>query len=288
MKRHFLAGPNIAGLVAAIALTAGSSYQGSFAQTQPAQASQHGSVAQPSVSDAIECLENKFFEHRYASDPTGKRLERIEKLVFGEARSGSDSVRVAYILSVVPLSRNTSSNGASKTAITTTTPVHAVPSPIQTVTRATSNPSNYPSVTALENQILGETHLSDSVRPRSDRLESKAFGKPTVTSDLSLRVLNCKNMRAKMVWHNLMPVRQSRNTPPPPLASATNDAKLTWLEQQVYGRAVPDSSIYDRVRRLNLSVLPKSYLEFDGSLPENISTLISAVELEQADIDSTE
>jgi hypothetical protein len=32
-----------------------------------------------------------------------------------------------------------------------------------------------------------------------------------------------------------------------------------------------------------LSVLPKSYLEFDGSLPENISTLISAVELEQAD-----
>ncbi len=70
---------------------------------------------------------------------------------------------------------------------------------------------------------------------------------------------------------------------PPPAPSATLTEKVTWLEEQVYGKAVADRPMFDRVRRLNHSVLPNDYLEFDGSIPENVNTLISAVSLDQVD-----
>jgi hypothetical protein len=144
-----------------------------------------------------------------------------------------------------------------------------------------SSSTDYPSVGALEKELLGTEYRLDPIRSRLDRLELKAFRKTSPSSDLSYRVSELK--RYAVDNNYAKPDEGSTVTKyvPPPPATASLADKVAWLEEQVYGRAVPDRSIYQRVRRLNLSVLPKDFTDFDGSVPENVSTLISAVELDQ-------
>src|SRR5476649_819444 len=43
-------------------------------------------------------LETKFFEHTYATDSSNDRLARLEKMVFGETRTGSDAERLSNLM----------------------------------------------------------------------------------------------------------------------------------------------------------------------------------------------
>ncbi len=231
----------------------------------------------PASTAGIDTLENKFFEHTYSSESLSRRLERIEKMVFGEGKTGSDDDRLAQLLASVPTKKHSAGQSTSNTTATTgsATATHLrSATPVQ-------NASDYPSVTALESQILGSTYRTEQIRSRLDRLETKAFGGVSGGSDLSLRVSQLQHYSME---HNLT---QDSSSPakyaPPPAPSATLTEKVTWLEEQVYGKAVADRPMFDRVRRLNHSVLPNDYLEFDGSIPENVNTLISAVSLDQVD-----
>src|SRR5262249_52032077 len=56
------------------------------------------STSGPSLSK----LEVKFFQHDYPTDTMASRLERLEKMVFGEIRSGSDYDRLSNLLAAVP------------------------------------------------------------------------------------------------------------------------------------------------------------------------------------------
>jgi hypothetical protein len=234
--------------------------------------------AVPGSTTGIDALENKFFEHTYSSEILSRRLERIEKMVFGESKTGSDNERLAQLLSIVPTKKH--SDGPGKDANATAGNATAMRPASRT---AVQNVSDYPSVTALESQILGNAYRQEPIRTRLDRLETKAFGEISGGSDLSLRVSQLQHFALE---HNLAPRDASMPVAkyvPPPDASATLTEKVTWLEEQVYGKAVADPSIFNRIRRLNRTVLPTDYLEFDGSIPQNVNTLISAVELDQAD-----
>ncbi len=198
-----------------------------------------------------------------------RRLDRLEKLVFGDARQGTNEERLANLMSAVPvipeLSRPVSTTGGA--------------APKHHSSTLAANPSDYPAVSTLENQILGAPHKDDQIRTRLDRLETKAFGNPSKCDDLSLRVSELQEFARDK---GFAPQPATVTYVPPPPKTATIEEKVTWLEQQVYGRTVADGPMFQRIHRLNLSILPHEYLGVDGNIPDNVSELITAVELDQA------
>gem|GEM_PF-435201 len=72
-----------------------------------------------SQDERLSKLEVKFFKHTYPKDEDGARLERLEKMIFGEAKSGDDAVRLKNLASTVPNLNDLpteSDGGASATA----------------------------------------------------------------------------------------------------------------------------------------------------------------------------
>lgn len=64
-----------------------------------------------SVTDTdktLPLLEDRLFQHTYNKDSIADRLSRLEKMVFGEVKTGSDSDRLSKILQAVPAPANAS------------------------------------------------------------------------------------------------------------------------------------------------------------------------------------
>src|SRR6185437_13007069 len=58
--------------------------------------------AGPESDPNLVKLEMKFFEHDYSKDNLTARLSRLEKLVFGETKSGDAAVRLKNLVAAVP------------------------------------------------------------------------------------------------------------------------------------------------------------------------------------------
>jgi len=185
-----------------------------------------------STDEQIGDLETKFFEHEYKTDSEGDRLTRLEKLVFGEQRSGDDQKRLNDLLASVKDAdagnpqATADSSPASSTATTgsdnaaSQQPQQAT-QPVQQLDNAADNsqeqspgavPDNddYPRVTALENAILGQNFRGEPLTRRLDQLETKAYGKPSDLTDLSERTDNLENyVRTKLHMPKFGEVEQS-------------------------------------------------------------------------------
>ena len=61
-----------------------------------------GAKAAESPDASLQRLEQKFFQHSYAKDSETDRIERIEKMVFGETRKGTDQQRLDSLVQAVP------------------------------------------------------------------------------------------------------------------------------------------------------------------------------------------
>jgi hypothetical protein len=155
-------------------------------------------------------LEVKFFKHTYPKDEEAVRLERLEKMIFGEARSGASEQRLKNLADTVPNlgavaaedsdkgDAAASSSSAASLLGAATRPVNNGDSDLDlSEERSQSNKpggqvlsgeSKYPAVTALEQSIFKRDYASDPVADRLNRLESKVFGKPSKFTDLSERV----------------------------------------------------------------------------------------------------
>ena len=139
-------------------------------------------------------MENHFFEHPYKADSTDARLTRLEKLVFGEARTGSDSDRLNNLMEATKDQDmgGDSSGSSSSTASSTSAPISGAEEPSQTASptakkSARTEVGMYPRVTRLEESLLSKSYETDPVEDRLTRLETKAFGAPTTIQDLSER-----------------------------------------------------------------------------------------------------
>src|SRR5438105_217849 len=55
-----------------------------------------------STDASLSTLEMKFFQHDYPKDTIDARLGRIEKMVFGESKTGSDQERLSNLMGSVP------------------------------------------------------------------------------------------------------------------------------------------------------------------------------------------
>ncbi len=164
-------------------------------------------VIAASNSDAeLERLEQKFFQHSYPKDDLTTRVERLEKMVFGENKTGSDSERLAKLIEAVPpastgpVADTTASgdeeaeapvappprkNASNKPSANATKP--ADDSDQETAARSASD-EKYPAVSAIEQKVFGRDYASDPVDARLTRLEAKVFGRPSHTTDMSERV----------------------------------------------------------------------------------------------------
>lgn len=157
--------------------------------------------ADDSMASNLAKLEDKYFQHDFSKDETPDRIERLEKLVFGESRSGSNEERLKNLMQMVPNLNDAppaadSSSSAPpaepkpdrsrKNYTAATPPVEDKSKPIPDEPPASD--SSYPAVTAIEKKLLGRDYIGESVGKRLDRLEIKAFGKTTAADDLQERV----------------------------------------------------------------------------------------------------
>ncbi|MDR3614539.1 MAG: hypothetical protein P4L53_13340 [Candidatus Obscuribacterales bacterium] len=158
-----------------------------------------------STASDLERLEQKFFQHSYPKDEMPVRLERLEKMVFGETKTGSDSDRLAKLVTAIPApaadetasgSDNSSTTSSGNTASAPPTPKKRSPKSgsrssgddnADTGDKPVASDEKYPAVTAIELKVLGKDHSSEDINSRLARLETKVFGKPSSLTDLSDR-----------------------------------------------------------------------------------------------------
>lgn len=125
----------------------------------------------------IKDLENKYFERTFEKDSEEARLDRLESFIFGSSNKGSADQRLQSIEAVV------AANAPPKPAV----------SPEPTKSKSQPNydneaPGDYPHVSTLETDLLGQTYENEGLHSRLKRLETKAFGSPSQDPDLSDRV----------------------------------------------------------------------------------------------------
>lgn len=142
------------------------------------------SAAEPAAGNLnpneLALLENRFFSHTYAHDPLEKRLERIECLVYGSTREGSNQERMARLKkTVAERSAQPLKSASEKDAVKLESNNNA--NKIETKAEAPSSSKQYPILNTLEWRALKKTYQSESLDQRLDRLESKMFGQPAQT-----------------------------------------------------------------------------------------------------------
>jgi hypothetical protein len=126
----------------------------------------------------LTILEHRFFSHAYAHDPSEKRLERLECLVFGSTRDGANKDRMSRLMKAVA-ARSQQPLAQEKGP--------ASVSPAQTAdaekpgTKPPASSKQYPILNTLEWKALKKTYPDESLDQRLDRLESKMFGQPAQT-----------------------------------------------------------------------------------------------------------
>jgi hypothetical protein len=146
-------------------------------------------------------LETKFFSRTYPKDTTDARLDRLEKLVFGEAKEGADRDRLDSLMKLIPAGGGDDvadsgtaggvdapagkkpSAGSPASGKTASTPRNSAPA-----AHDDDAGTQYPAVTAIEKKLLGRDFESENVEDRLTRLEKKAFGKQSSSNDLSERM----------------------------------------------------------------------------------------------------
>lgn len=141
-------------------------------------------------------LEVKFFSHPYDKDSTGERLDRLEKLVFGNTQSGSTEERIARLSSTVTTAEVPTDKPAlsqNQTARAEEAAKAAEASRAAAKASAQADTYDYPAVAQLEKSLLGKSYKGEAVQQRLNRLESKAFGAPSKVEDMALRVDKLNN-----------------------------------------------------------------------------------------------
>lgn len=243
-------------------------------------------AAGDSFSADLSTLEIKFFSHTYTDETASERLDRLDKLVFGRVRCGSDQARVTSLLMDVPNAPSAQSNPVPEEQAVPdeTTPKSAPLQPEQPV--AVANPTvqsdagqstdDYPTVTALEQRITGKTETALPLQKRLARLETVAFGKPSTSNDLSERVDQLKQY-----------VRSKYGGDESYLASSNPvgwtggisglEAEVSSMEKEVFGKTYSKDNLNGRLTRLEKNLLPQQPDQSFTPIPARVSRLMTAL-----------
>ncbi len=225
---------------------------------------------------ALVALESKFFEHTYPTDNDDDRIARLEKLIFGETKSGDTQSRLADIQKIVstneiPDSSNPTSTGAgggagNNQASGSNTNSTNSASSASGGSAASVPVGSYPRVDAMEELLLGQQYKTMPLEQRMTQLEKKAFGHPTSSDDLSARTDALEQYWQK----NLSPSINQKY-----------DRTLTQMESQVLGQSYPDKPIIERLQTLEGVVFPNEPPDTHSSIKEQLETLANAIQISQ-------
>ncbi|MCC7529797.1 MAG: hypothetical protein IT342_14840 [Candidatus Melainabacteria bacterium] len=189
-------------------------------------------------------LEDKFFHKTYEKELMDARLDRIEKMVFGEAKDGDDAARLSSLVQAVPnlnggegsdsAPAQTARKGGGATGGGSARPPATAPQ----AEEEESDPApigNYPAIDAIEKKAFaGKTYSQEPVNQRLARLETKYFGKPSSSTDLTDRTDRLKaqsgiditkNAPLNADWADEDDEDPTNIAPPSPVARRGGDSK---------------------------------------------------------------
>jgi len=273
----------------------------------PAQATPQNSTT------IISQLETRFFEHQYNNDTDTERLTRLEQFIFGSNQTGSVNDRIHHILSAIPDDTTAKIEAAPDQASTTSQSFDrddsANDQPANNDNNAHNNQqaddtssanafdySSYPRVTSLEQTLLSHTYTADPLPRRLDRLETKAFGVPSKSTDLGQRVDTLDDYAQRHDIYGEQKISSTTNSglaiapfkshtrnntgsndkstaypttdqvssfnQPPQYLSQTGSfvgsvqERVAMMEAQVYGHTYPDRALDKRLKKLEKKLLP--------------------------------
>lgn len=224
----------------------------------------------PAENTALNTLEQHFFEHNYPKDTAEDRLGRLEKMVFGEAKTGTIQSRLSDLQNVVAANQDAIPAGDTVAASTPSTtrdtsspaPKATAPAPVSTAAAADS--ADYPRVDMLEEVILGQEFKQLSIQKRVTQLEIKVFGRASSSDDLSARTDALETH-----WQKTLSQAQQ----------AKFDQDLSWLESQVIGQTYSQKPLIERIATLEGIVFPNDHPDYHVPIKDQISTLVNAVHL---------
>lgn len=149
------------------------------ASALPVLAAESASPSDINMSD-LAILEHRYFSHAYGHDPAEKRLERIECLVFGSTREGSNAERMSRLMKAVA-ARSQQPVAAEKPAHPPVASAEATPAAPSSGAKSAASSKQYPVLNTLEWRAFKKTYPAESLDQRLDSLESKLFGQPAQT-----------------------------------------------------------------------------------------------------------
>ena len=199
-----------------------------------------------STEKTLSQLEDRFFEREYDTDSPADRLNRLDEFIYGADQSGSTTDRLNHILSTIPdetadsskavtnqnadlpaSSSNNTTDRSDQTSSSTNNSSEEANEP------SSGNPfdySSYPRVTTLEQELLGRTYASDSLPQRLARMETKAFGSPSSSTDLGQRTDLLDDYAQR---HDLYGEHNPSANPATAISSAANGQS----QNSIYNRA---------------------------------------------------
>ncbi|MCA9805934.1 MAG: hypothetical protein KC777_28395, partial [Cyanobacteria bacterium HKST-UBA02] len=131
----------------------------------------------------LDKLELNYFHHTFSKEDTEERIDRLEKMVFGEAKDGSQPERLSRLVELVPnldsVGQESKPAPSSKPAPTTTAR--------ETPDDSDDDVGQYPAVSAIEQKLFRKDFAGEKISQRLARLETRVFGKPSTSTDLSER-----------------------------------------------------------------------------------------------------
>lgn len=232
-------------------------------------------------SPDLNALETRFFEHTYPQDTTEDRLTRLEKMVFGEARTGDDQSRLQQLVNAVPAQKSDDSGqsqsagqGGQNSQTSQAQSNGGSSAGGQADDSDTASGTDYPRVTELETVLLGKPYNGEPIKHRLDQLELKAFGKTHSNENLADRVDRIAQYADKKFngsQNSAFYQTEPRN--------GSIEQKVAWLETQIEGQAFPQKSMIERLRPLEKAMFPTDPTDIHASIPEQVNMLMSAVEL---------
>lgn len=128
---------------------------------------------------------------------------------------------------------------------------------------------NYPHITTLEQQILGQAHTGDDLATRLGRMESKAFGKASTSNDLSQRTDDLEDYSQKKL-HN-KPFDADNDSDADSVSSNPPAQYGSPAQDNLAGQDDSTPTKYPHVDSLEKSILQQTYQ--NDELPARLDRL---------------